>query len=323
MADLRHATVTPRIVVSVVAGSKPVMIRRFLRSLGDTFERPTNSLAVVAVINGGGDDGVDLYELGATTVLHRQRPWGFAANHNQIIRDCPADYYVIANDDVIVLPGSLDRLISFMEQPESRRVGAVSPRLLNPDGSLQRSTYAFPTVPRVLLGWTPARAWLGTGRVAHRLAGFAGRTDGQSRMWAHDRQVDVDTLRGAFVVVRGACIAEVGEMLEIALVGGEETEWHRRMWDAGWRVVFLPEAEVVHEAHSTVGNRRDLEAEYARSALYYVRRHLGLARWMVARVAGVPIFSARWTTALVRGDRAARLGAAACLREMISARMQI
>lgn len=295
-----------RVLVSVVSGARGENLLRFLDSISGP-QATDLAMRVRAIVNDGDEriaTCVGRYD--AVEAVRREAPLGFAANHNSSIRVGGFDYVVIANDDVVASARAIEQLVEFMEQPQNSRVAVVSPRLLNLDGTLQPSTYSFPSVPRSIVAISGLRSALGTGRFAATLARFVGYRTGQSRMWAHDRQIDVDTLRGAFVVVRAAAIDEVGCMDEVCLVGGEETEWHRRMSERGWRVVFLPAVEVLHEGGATVGGRVDLEIEYLRGLLNYFAKHGTPSQLRLLRIIGTPVLAVRAAGSALLGRQAAR-----------------
>jgi hypothetical protein len=172
----------------------------------------------------------------------------------------------------LILPGAIQRVTEFMDRPGSARIGVVSPKLLNPDGSLQPSTYSFPSMPQILLAHSGLREMPLTDRILGLAAPYLRARDGSSRFWAHDRTVEVDTLRGACVAMRMKAVRQVGPMVEVAIVGGEETEWHRRFKEQGWKVVYFPDASVIHYGSQTVRDgSRNLYPEYLKGALYFFR----------------------------------------------------
>lgn len=197
---------------------------------------------------------------------------GFAANHNVVIRDSTATYIWILNDDLVFLPDSVSGVTEFLEARGNERVAAISPRLLNPDGSLQPSTYGFPSMPQILLAHSGLRDHRLVDRALKRLAPLLRKREGSSRFWDHGRTVDVDTFRGACMAVRMEAVRDVGPMVEVSLIGSEETEWHRRFHEHGWRVVFFPGASVMHIGSQTVSSPSgNLYHEYLRGHLYFFR----------------------------------------------------
>jgi GT2 family glycosyltransferase len=228
---------------------------------------------------------------------------GFAANHNTVLASSIARFVWLLNDDLVMLPDSVDRITAYMDAPENGRVAVVSPRLLNPDGSLQPSTYSFPTMPQTLLAFSGLRENALTDRALRIAAPVLRPRKGSSRFWAHDRTLVVDTFRGACVAVRMKAVKEVGPMVEVALVGGEEVEWHRRLHARGWKAVFFADASVIHHGSQTVNDgSRNLYPEYLRSLLYYFRLNRPAASFGVFCRLLLGIYAARSALARLRGD---------------------
>jgi GT2 family glycosyltransferase len=98
-------------------------------------------------------------------VIQNDESLGFAANHNRVLRSSHARYVWHLNDDLLILPDAIRRVTEFMDQPANARVAAASPKLLNPDGSLQPSTYGFPSMPQILLAHSGLRELPLTDRV--------------------------------------------------------------------------------------------------------------------------------------------------------------
>lgn len=308
--------------VSVVFGPNERHIEACLESLFREAAAASVAMAVTVVANGSGHDLADVLEkrFPGMEVVRNERTLGFAENHNRVLRRSTAEYVLVLNDDVVLLPGSLRACLAFFARPGNENVAVVAPRLLNPDGSLQPSTYSFPTLPRAFLSVTGLRQIVPFGRGLDLLARMIGRGQGKSRFWAHDRTVDIDTFRGAFVLVRGETVRQVGVMDEVSKVGVEETEWHRRMRDAGWRVVFHPEAEVIHHGSATIAGNYRLRNEYLKGFLNYFRKHRSGTAYRGFAVAAAAGLTGRAAVLALRGRgegvRAALAGAAISLRAL-------
>lgn len=264
-----------RVHVSVVSGADEALIVECLDSVLDTTSESPFDMTVTAVVND------PTSELGAVlrsrfpsiTVIENEETKGFAANQNAARAGVTTDYFLLTNDDIVFLPRAIDRAVKYMQSEENARVGVVGPKLLNPDGTLQRSTYGFPTFATAFLDVTGLRSLIPFSGVTQRLAAWLGRGVGRSRFWPHDRTLEVDTFRGAAMLVRAAAVAEVGPMEEVALVGVEETEWHKRFHSAGWTVVFLHDAEVVHYGSRTVGSGARFRGEHAKGLVNFFWKH--------------------------------------------------
>ena len=263
---------------SIVSGSNEEMLFACIDSLAATMKgsRYTWGLTITSNATANGLPARLRAAYPEANIIDNREQRGFAANHNRVIRVSRARYLWLLNDDLLILPDAIRKITEYMDRPENARVAVVSPRLLNPDGSLQPSTYGFPSMPQILLAHSGLRELRVTDAIVKRLAPVMRSREGSSRYWAHDQVVDVDTLRGACVAMRMKAVRQVGPMVEIAIVGGEETEWHRRFHEEGWRVVYYPEASVIHYGSQTVRDgQQNLYPEYLKGALYFFRTGKG------------------------------------------------
>lgn len=160
---------------------------------------------------------------------------GYAGGNNIGIKASSGKYVCIMNPDITVRAGALDELVRFMEaNPE---VGVCGPKLTHPDGSLDHSSYRFPTPAIPVYRRTPL------GKTA------AGKKALSSYLMADaDRNVtrDVDWLLGAVLMVRREAIDQVGLLDDRYFLYFEDTDWCRRFWQAGWRVTYHAGANMVH-----------------------------------------------------------------------------
>lgn len=160
---------------------------------------------------------------------------GFAGGNNIGLREARGRYRMILNPDIVVLPGALEKMVAVMDA--SPDIGLLGPKLLGPDKSLQYSCYRFPTLVTPLLRRTPLGA-------THRGAKIVG--DYLMADWDHGASRDVDWLLGAALMVRAEALARVGLFDDQFFLYFEDTDWARRFWKTGYRVVYFPEAELIH-----------------------------------------------------------------------------
>lgn len=279
-----------------------------IQSALDTTRGAPFGLAITAVDNSPGSGLAQQLKARFPAVRVRQNAasLGFAANHNATFRESDGEYFLVSNDDVVYLKGSLARSVAYLEDPAHQKVAAVGLQRLNPDGTVQPSTYSFPTVPRLLLSLSGLREWIGFPHWAWRLARWLGRGEGKSRFWAHDRTIPVQTFGGAAMLVRRTAACDVGLMDEVSLIGGEENEWHKRMWDAGWSVVFLHDAPVVHFGSQTIRHLPRFQTEFLKGTLNYFWKHRARPVYYAACFLAVPVLLLRtaWYRVLGRREEA-------------------
>jgi GT2 family glycosyltransferase len=96
--------------------------------------------------------------------------------------------------------------------------------------------------------------------------------------------------------VRGTALQEVG-LLD--LKGGEETEWHLRFRQRGWKTVFYHEAEVIHLKSMTVSTDPAAELINLRSFLNIYHKHEVPWRYQVFRLSCVAIYGLKYALARI------------------------
>ena len=192
---------------------------------------------IIVVDNNSGDDSVYLLrsDFPEITVIDNKENFGLAAGVNVGIAHATGSYYLVLNPDMIALPGSVKTLFEFMEKnPE---VGMAGGKLISPNGKLQYSCYRFYTLMTILY----RRTFLG-----NTAAGKQTTRDFLMKDFNHKEVKDVDWLMGSCLIVRKKAFDVVGGMDERFFLYFEDVDWCRRMWDAGWRVTYVPSAIFSH-----------------------------------------------------------------------------
>jgi GT2 family glycosyltransferase len=185
---------------------------------------------------------------------------GLCAGWNTGIRLAGAEHVLLLNADAWLLDGALHALVAAADRHP--RAAAVGPRLLDPDGSLQRSVRGYPTV------WRLATEYLYLRKLAPRsraLNAFYGAG------FDHESEREVEWLMGACLLIRRAAYDEVGPFDERYFMFSEEVDWMRRAADRGWSVVFTPDARCVHVGGAAHGGR--LFRENVSGHLRYLSLH--------------------------------------------------
>ncbi|MCC6224111.1 MAG: glycosyltransferase family 2 protein [Thermoleophilia bacterium] len=196
---------------------------------------------------------------------------GMGGGNNAGMRLAGGRYFLLLNPDAWLHPGAVERLVAFADAHPD--VAVVGPRLSNPDGTLQRSVRAFPTVWRLATEYLFIRKLAPRSSLLNPL--YAGGFD-------HASARDADWLSGACMLVRREAADEVGLFDEAFFMFSEETDWCYRFRRAGWRVVFCPDAEVTHVGGASHGG--SLYHENLRGHLRFLAKHRGLREAERARL---------------------------------------
>lgn len=251
--------------VSVVSYRTPQLVRQCLVAL--EAERVSLELDVTVVDNASGDGSSELVETQFPWVqlIRNQRNVGFGAAHNQVLRVAKGRYWLVLNSDAVPSPGSVRTLVEFMDANPS--VAVAGPKLRYPDGSVQPSRRRFPTTATLFLESTQLERFWPRNAVLRRYY-VQDRSDAEPQ--------DVDWLVGACLCIRAAAASRVGLFDDRFFMYSEELDWCRRFRDDGWRVSYVPSAEVVHlEAGSSRADLAARDQRFQASKLAYAAKWHG------------------------------------------------
>src|SRR5262249_26566022 len=184
-------------------------------------------------------------------------------------------HLLLLNPDTEVRPGAVDALSAYLDAHPD--VAAVGPRLLRADGSTQPSRRRFPGRLTGFVESTVLQRWL-PDAPPPRSYYVADQPD--------DREQDVDWLTGAGIMLRAEALRAVGLFDERFFMYSEEVDLCRRIKSAGWRVVYLPAATVVHhEGKSSEQNLTSRDLRFHESRFLYYAKHHGRGWALLLRLA--------------------------------------
>ena len=262
----------PKLSISLVNTNNCKLLGVCLHSLYDVDHGVEFETILVDNVSTDGSAEMVRTEFPQVKLIENTGRKGFAANHNQAIAASQGEHVFVLNEDTVVHPGALKALCDFLDTHPD--VGAVGPRLENPDGTLQKSCYRFPSPLRV---------------VAENLLLVAAFPNnpmwGDYRAFAHDELRYVDFVSGAAFLVRREVIEKTGALDDGFFIYAEETDWQLRMHKDGWKVAFLPDVTIVHYGgQSSVAIKDRQFCEFHRSQLRFMRKHYGPVMELVNRV---------------------------------------
>jgi hypothetical protein len=186
---------------------------------------------------------------------------GFARANNQALRRACGKYILLLNPDTLVTHGALERLVRFME--ENPEAGGAGPRLLNPDLTLQESCYPRPTLF--------SEFW----RMFH-LESIRHQGTYPMDQWSLEEDREVDVLKGACMIVRCDVLNQVGFLDEDYYIYSEEVDLCYRMQQAGWRLYWVPQAQVIHfGGQSTQQVAQEMFLRLYQGKILYFRKNYG------------------------------------------------
>lgn len=165
---------------------------------------------------------------------------GFGKANNKGFQKQDARYYFALNPDTefIADGNTINQIIKFMDA--HKKIGAIGPKLLNMDGSLQYACYRF-DLPSMLI--KPLRQM----KLDNRYNWVRKRTDRLlMKDFDHDKTMPVDWVLGAALIVRKEVVDEVGWFDDKYFMYLEDADWCHRMWEAGWPVYYVHDIVIRH-----------------------------------------------------------------------------
>ena len=210
-------------------------------------------------------------------IIRNSENRGFGAACNQGAALAQSDYLLFLNPDTRLFEHSLSVPLAFMQRPENADVGIVGIQLVDEHNHIARSCARFPS-----LGIFLAQVF-----GVNRLPWLRHLTQFMVE-WSHDTTQQVNQVMGAFFLIRRSLFDSLGGFDERFFVYLEEVDLSLCAYEAGWRTIYLAEAQAFHAGG---GTSRSVKAHrlfyFLRSRLLYGFKHFTL--WQAWTLLGVTL----------------------------------
>ncbi|MBP1934778.1 GT2 family glycosyltransferase [Ammoniphilus resinae] len=211
-----------------------------LQAIGSVFKSKTNYNIETIVVDNGSTE-VGLFE--ETSSLYPQVIYiqnegnlGFSKANNIGIRRSKGRYILLLNSDTVVQENTFNIVIEYMDRNTS--TGACGCKVVLQNGSLDKACKrGFPTPE------ASAYFMLGLHKLFPRVPKFNQYQLGHLKP---DEEHEVDSLVGAFMVVRREAMEQVGLLDENFFMYGEDIDWCYRIKGAGWKIKYYPKTSILH-----------------------------------------------------------------------------
>jgi GT2 family glycosyltransferase len=229
----------------------------------------------VIVVDSGSTDG-------SPALLQTRYPWvqllaqtqniGFTIANNIGLAAAHGRHLMLLNPDTEVVGDALMQMIDYLDSHSD--VGIVGPHTLNADGSTQSTKRRFPTFLTGVFESTWLQPFAPRGLL--------------DRFYTNDIPAesiaDVDWVQGSALMIRREVYAAIGGLDERIVMYSEETDWCKRTKNAGWQVVYLGSARIIHYGgKSTEQVTARSQIHFQQSKLYYFRKHHGVLVALILR----------------------------------------
>jgi GT2 family glycosyltransferase len=269
------------------------------KCLASIVNDPANKMGyeIIIVDNASIDDSIEQINkrYPATKIIKNQQNVGFSAANNQAIKISRGEYIMLLNHDTYVKPRAIKVLLEFMKNhPEA---GACGPKILNADGTIQHQCKrGFPT-PLSMLYYLS-----GLSKIWPQNTAF-----GRYLMTYLDpsKVNEVEALSGACMLIRRAVLDKIGGLDTAFFIHGEDIDYCYRIKQAGWKIFYVPEAEIIH--YGGIGGKmvsyRGI-IEFHRSMLIFYKKHYKkLYPFVVTVLVYFGVYAKMWLNLLINALR--------------------
>ncbi len=244
-------------------------VAELLAACLDSILKNTSSslqIEIIVVDSGSTDNTIGMLK-GSYPEIHlveNTENIGFVRGNNIGLKLAQGRYILLLNPDTEIIGDTLHEMVNYLEANPA--VGIVGPHTLNTDGTTQSTRRRFPTVTTGIFEAT----WLQ--KYAHRTV--------LERYYVQDQPDDgvfeVDWVQGSALMARREIYDQLGGLDEGFYMYSEELDWCRRAKLAGWQVVYLGTAHIIHhggKSSEQVVAQRDIH--FHQSKLRYYRKYHG------------------------------------------------
>ncbi|MFH1710130.1 MAG: glycosyltransferase family 2 protein [bacterium] len=231
------------------------------------------SFEVIVVDNNSSDDSVQMVkkDFPQVKLIANKTNAGFTKANNQAIKISQGRYIMLLNPDTEVTDNAMNKMIKFMES--RRDCGALGCKLLNTDGTLQRSCRTFPSLEVMLYNALFLDSLLPKSRIFGKYF---------MTWWDFNETREVDQPMGSALMIKKEVLAKVGLFDENIFIWFDEVDLCYRIKKAGWKIYFTPDIQIKHHLSRSFKQWKSFPqiikgaVIWRKSRNYFFRKHKGM-----------------------------------------------
>ncbi|ADC45964.1 glycosyl transferase GT2 family [Methanobrevibacter ruminantium M1] len=206
-------------------------------------------------------------ERGILKIIPNQSNDGFAKANNIAIEQAKGDFILLLNSDTLMKQSTIDKCMDYITDKGHDDIDALGCKVSLADGSLDKACKrSFPN---------PANSFY---KLFH-INVDSDKNDYNLDDLDDDGIYEIDCLVGAFMLVRRTTIDEVGLLDDAFFMYGEDIDWCYRIKQAGWKIVYFGQAEIIHykgassEDKNTKKRNPKIIYEFYRAMYVFYKKH--------------------------------------------------
>ncbi len=274
----------PKLSIIIINWNTKKLLRHCLKSLIQNSKLKTQNYEVIIVDNGSTDGSVDNLQIDKLSncelkIIRNKENLGFAKGNNIGIKQAKGEYIMLLNTDTIVKEGAIEKLINVLDT--DLEIGAVSPLVLNSDGTIQKDP-CYLNLPSLLFVFFYYNRFLK--HLANRFFPklLYSVTD-------FNRQSCVQQLPGAAMMIRKTISDKIGGFDESFKIYFEDTDLCVRIKKEGFKLLFEPNAEVIHLGRQSIKpviDQEGIEKFYFlnfQSLFRFCKKHYSNSKYLIIK----------------------------------------
>jgi len=189
---------------------------------------------------------------------------GFAVANNIGIKLAKGEFILLLNSDTVVKNQAIEKTLDYIRR--NTDVGAIGCKVVLEGGKLDKACRrSFPE---------PKNSF-------YRLFGLAKLFPNNNKFTEYNLEsldengiYEVDSLTGAFMLVRKLAIDKIGLLDEDFFMYGEDIDWCYRIKKAGWKIIYYGKSEIIHyKGASSKKKKSKLIYEFHRAMYLFYNKH--------------------------------------------------
>lgn len=230
----------PKVAIIIVSWNVKELLKRAILSI----EKEADTTFELFVIDNASSDGTGEYlkTLRITNQLCAKFDFilndfgkGFAAGCNLGIKLSDSEYVLLFAPDAEMFPKTMSELVAAAERHQG--AGVVGGKILNENGTIQASVSKLPT----------PMAYAGGRLQLHKIFSQNKKINALLRYdFDYEREAVVPSVKGAIFLITPIALEKVGMLDERFFIWFEETDYCNRVARAGLKVIYTPNAKVMH-----------------------------------------------------------------------------
>lgn len=185
---------------------------------------------------------------------------GFASGNMLGVQSAQGEYYLFLNNDTLLQNDVLTHFYTYAQSHLD--VGLLGGHLSNSNGSRTSSYKKFPSLLSNLLG--------------NSLARFFTPNDFPSNKTPLNQPTEVGVISGSCMFFRRSVFDSIGGFDSVFFLYCEEEDISKRVWDYGAKIVYLPDAHILHLEGASTTRSLTIEKEFYISYVHLLEKHFPL-----------------------------------------------